>query len=85
MKAPSLRVLAPEQPLDRLNELFSSVKRYAEAAGRDPESIELWTSGTADRELLDALVGVGVSQVMVPARAPDQLEERYAQLIADYA
>ena len=37
-----------------------------------------------DRDHLDQLVEAGVSQVMVPPRPPEQLGERYSQLIVDY-
>ena len=43
-----------------------------------------WTSSTGEREHLEQLIEVGVTQVMVPARPPEQLEDRYAQLIVDY-
>ena len=60
------------------------MKESAENAGRDPSRIELWTSSTGDRDHLDQLVEAGVTQVMVPARPPEQLDDRYSQLIADY-
>ena len=67
-----------------LTSLHLRVKEYAEKAGRDPSLIELWTSSTGDRDHLDQLVEAGVSQVMVPPRPPEQLGERYSQLIVDY-
>ncbi|MBM45974.1 MAG: LLM class F420-dependent oxidoreductase [Acidimicrobiaceae bacterium] len=73
-----------ERPIETLTDLYSRVKEYAEKAGRDPALIELWTSSTGDRDHLDQLVEAGVSQVMVPARPPEQLGERYSQLIVDY-
>ena len=73
-----------ERPVETLTSLHSLVKEYAEKAGRDPSRIELWTSSTGDRDHLDQLVEVGVTQVMVPARPPEQLGDRYSQLIADY-
>ena len=33
---------------------------------------------------LDQLAEAGVTQVMVPSRPPEQLEELYSELIADY-
>ena len=63
---------------------MSFAKEFAEKAGRDPAKIELWTSSNGDSRHLAQLVEAGVSQVMVPARPPEQLAERYAQLIADY-
>ena len=73
-----------ERPVETLASLHSAAKRYAEDAGRDPSTIELWTSSTGDREHLEQLIEVGVTQVMVPARPPERLEDRYAQLIVDY-
>mgnify|MGYP003318202479 CR=1 FL=1 len=67
-----------------INCFFKKLKEFAEKAGRDPAKIELWTSSNGDSSHLDQLVEAGVSQVMVPARPPEQLAERYAQLIADY-
>lgn len=73
-----------ERPVETLTSLHLRVKEYAEKAGRDPSLIELWTSSTGDRDHLDQLVEAGVSQVMVPPRPPEQLGERYSQLIVDY-
>ena len=73
-----------ERPVETLISLHSLAKEFAEKAGRDPAKIELWTSSNGDSSHLDQLVEAGVSQVMVPARPPEQLAERYAQLIADY-
>lgn len=73
-----------ERPVETLLSLHSLAKEFAEKAGRDPAKIELWTSSNGDSSHLDQLVEAGVSQVMVPARPPEQLAERYAQLIADY-
>ncbi|MFL2988088.1 MAG: LLM class F420-dependent oxidoreductase [Candidatus Poriferisodalaceae bacterium] len=73
-----------ERPVETLTSLHSLAKEYAEKAGRDPSGIELWTSSTGDRDHLDQLVEAGVTQVMVPARPPEQLDDRYSQLIADY-
>ena len=73
-----------ERPVETLAALHSAAKQYAEGAGRDPSSIELWTSSAGEREHLEQLIEVGVTQVMVPARPPEQLEDRYAQLIVDY-
>ena len=41
-------------------------------------------TSTGDREHLDQLIEAGVSQAMLPARPAEQLEDRYAELIADY-
>mgnify|MGYP000066546023 FL=1 len=73
-----------ERPVETLTSLHSQAKEYAEKAGRDPSCIELWTSSTGDRDHLDQLVEAGVTQVMVPARPPEQLGDRYSQLIVDY-
>ena len=73
-----------ERPVETLASLHSAAQHYAEQAGRDPSSVELWTSSTGDREHLDQLIEAGVSQAMLPARPAEQLEDRYAELIADY-
>lgn len=74
-----------ERPTEVLGSLFDSARRYAEAAGRDPDSVEMWTTGATDRAHLDQLAELGVSQVMVPGRRPPQLGETYGQILADYA
>ena len=73
-----------ERPVETLVSLHSLARQHAEKSGRDPSKIELWTSSNGDRRHLDQLVEAGVTQVMVPARPPEQLEELYSQLIADY-
>ena len=73
-----------ERPVGTLASLHLAAKRYAEEAGRDPSSIELWTSSPGNNEHLEQLIEAGVTQVMVPARPAEQLEDRYSQLIADY-
>ena len=74
-----------ERPPAVLAELLASARGYAQAAGRDPHALQLWTSSDGDRAHLDQLVEIGVSQVMLPARPADQLEERYAELLSQYA
>jgi probable F420-dependent oxidoreductase len=74
-----------ERPVETLVSLHSAAKQYAEDAGRDPSSIELWTSSNGDRKHLEQLIGVGVTQVMVPPRPAEQLQDRYSQLIVDYS
>ena len=73
-----------ERPVETLMSLHSLARQHAEKSGRDPSAIELWTSSDGDRTHLDQLVEAGVTQVMVPARPPEQLEELYSELIADY-
>ena len=74
-----------ERPVETLVSLHSAAKQYAEDAGRDPSSIELWTSSNGDRKHLEQLIEVGVTQVMVPPRPAEQLQDRYSQLIVDYS
>ena len=74
-----------ERPVETLASLHSAAKQYARDAGRNPSSIALWTTSTGDREHLEQLIEVGVTQVMVPSRPPEQLQDRYAQLIIDYS
>ncbi len=73
-----------ERPIETLVSLHSLARQHAEKSGRDPSKIELWTSSNGDRAHLDQLVEAGVTQVMVPSRPPEQLEELYLELIADY-
>ena len=73
-----------ERPIETLVSLHSLAREHAEKSGRDPSKIELWTSSNGDRAHLDQLVEAGVTQVMVPSRPPEQLEELYSELIADY-
>ena len=73
-----------ERPIETLVSLHSLARQHAEKSGRDPSQIELWTSSNGDRAHLDQLVEAGVTQVMVPSRPPEQLEELYSELIADY-
>ena len=73
-----------ERPVETLVSLHALAKEHAEKSGREPSKIELWTSSNGDREHLDQLVEAGVTQAMVPARPPEQLDELYSQLIADY-
>lgn len=73
-----------ERPIETLVSLHSLARQHAEKSGRDPSKIELWTSSNGDRAHLDELVEAGVTQVMVPSRPPEQLEELYSELIADY-
>ena len=73
-----------ERPIETLVSLHSLARQHAEKSGRDPSKIELWTSSNGDRAHLDQLVEAGVTQVMVPSRPPEQLEELYSELIADY-
>ena len=73
-----------ERPIETLVSLHSLARQHAEKSGRDPSKIELWTSSSGDRAHLDQLVEAGVTQVMVPSRPPEQLEELYSELIADY-
>ncbi len=73
-----------ERPIETLVSLHSLARQHAEKSGRDPTKIELWTSSNGDRAHLDQLVEAGVTQVMVPSRPPEQLEELYSELIADY-
>ena len=73
-----------ERPIETLVSLHSLARQHAEKSGRDPSKIELWTSSNGDRAQLDHLVEAGVTQVMVTSRPPEQLEELYSELIADY-
>ena len=78
------RFFPAERPIETLVSLHSLARQHAEKSGRDPSKIELWTSSNGDRAHLDQLAEAGVTQVMVPSRPPEQLEELYSELIADY-
>jgi probable F420-dependent oxidoreductase len=47
-------------------ELYDEMRRAAEAAGRDPATIEISAACPADPAEIDALVRAGVTRVMVP-------------------
>lgn len=79
-------VLFPaERPPEVLAELFAAAKRYAEAAGRDPDALALWTSGAADDDLMERFAEIGVTQVMLTSRPADRLADTYGEFIANHA
>lgn len=79
-------VLFPaERPPEVLAELFAAAKRYAEAAGRDPDALALWTSGAADDDLMEQFAEIGVTQVMLTSRPADRLADTYGEFIANHA
>ena len=63
--------------IEELAELFAIVRAEAEAAGRDPDAIELYSGGGRPGPKLDArieqLAGIGVSQSSLPPLPPDEL------------
>lgn len=76
-------------------ELLDAMKRAADKAGRDPESIEITVSMPDDEKQLEALASMGVDRVAVPVKgregmrrlidSPDELEYRWAPIIQKYA
>jgi probable F420-dependent oxidoreductase len=48
------------------DELFDEMRRAAEAAGRDPQAIELTVSAPADPKEIEALAKRGIARVAVP-------------------
>lgn len=79
-------VLFPaERPPEVLAELYAAAKRYAEAAGRDPDALELWTSGAPDDDLIEQFTDIGVTQVMLTSRPADRLADTYGEFIANHA
>jgi probable F420-dependent oxidoreductase len=63
--------------MEELTELFAIVRKEAEAAGRDPAAIELYSgggrSGPKLDERIEQLGEIGVTHVVVPAAPPGEL------------
>jgi probable F420-dependent oxidoreductase len=63
--------------LEELKEMFATVRTEAEAAGRDPDAIELYSGGGRPGPKLDArieqLAELGVTHLVVPAAPADEL------------
>ena len=63
--------------IDELKEMFAVVRAEAEAAGRDPDAIELYSGGGRPGPKLDArieqLAEIGVTHMVVGAAPPDEL------------
>ena len=75
--------------IDELAELFAIVRAEADAAGRDPDAIELSTGamgrpGPKLDERLAQLADLGVTHAVVGATRPDELAEFGADLTARY-
>ncbi len=76
-------------------ELYDEMRRAAEAAGRDPEAIEISAAAPADPDGLTALAAAGVGRVMVPVngaaglpplvRTPEEVLEYGKRVIERYA
>lgn len=65
--------------------LVAVMRRAAEAAGRDPESIEVTARGSEDHDHLRALQRVGAARVLVSARAfdPDHFADEVSKFGTD--
>lgn len=74
--------------LEELAELFAIVRAEAEAVGRDPDAIELYSGGGRPGPKLDArieqLAGIGVTHMVLPAAPPDELPAIGADLVARF-
>ena len=74
--------------MEELAELFAIVRAEAEAAGRDPDAIELYSGGGRPGPKLDArieeLAGIGVTHVVLPALPPDELTGVGADLVGRF-
>ena len=69
---------------DELGLLLGLMRREAEAAGRDPERIELTASGTMDLEVARRFVDLGVARFTISARGDGDLES-VKRLIGEFA
>ncbi len=53
--------------------LFDHARRCAEAAGRDPQALEFTAGGPTTADYVQELASIGVTRMIVPPMAPDQL------------
>jgi len=75
-------------------ELFDEMRRAAEAAGRDPKSIELTVAAPAEAAEIEALARNGVTRVAVPVssaaglpsqvKTPDDVRRYGKEMIARF-
>lgn len=75
--------------IEELRDLFALARAEAEAAGRDPDALELLASGAARPgpkldERIEQLAELGVSHVVLPAVPPDQLADVGRDLVARF-
>ena len=74
--------------MEELAELFAIVRAEAEAAGRDPDDIALYSGGNRPGPKLDArveqLAELGVTHVVVPALPADELADAGRDLVARF-
>jgi len=56
----------PGQAGDKLEPLLTSMRRHAEAAGRDPDLIEVTAGGAMDVDGINRLADLGVHRVVIP-------------------
>lgn len=57
--------------VEKLKNLFATMREEAQKAGRDPASIELSSGGRADVDAINRLRDIGVSRVVIPPPAFD--------------
>jgi probable F420-dependent oxidoreductase len=74
--------------IEELSEMFAVVRAEAEAAGRDPDAIELYSGGGRPGPKLDArieqLAEIGVTTMVVGAAPPDELPGIGQDLVARF-
>ena len=68
-----------------LSELFDTARRAAESAGRDPGAIEFTAGGPTTPEYVERLAEIGVTRMVVPPMAPEQLEAFGRDVVSVYA
>jgi probable F420-dependent oxidoreductase len=75
--------------IEELVEMFAMMRAEAEAAGRDPDAIELYSGGGRPGPKLDErieqLAAIGVTHMVVAAAPPDELPGIGADLVARFA
>ena len=69
--------------VDKLKHLFRIMRESAEAAGRDPDAIEITATG-GPPDHLARMAELGVSRVFVPPMAPDRIAQFGEEVIAKF-
>ncbi len=69
--------------VDKLKHLFRTMRESAEAAGRDPDAIEITATGGPPDQIA-RMAELGVSRVFVPPMAPDRLAQFGEEVIAKF-
>ncbi len=69
--------------VDKLKHLFRTMRESAEAAGRDPDAIEITATGGPPDQIA-RMAELGVSRVFVPPMAPDRLAQFGEEVVAKF-